>query len=451
MILKQDTISAISTPQGIGGIAVIRISGEKSIEVVSEFFSGKKDLKFGKSHSINFGKFVFENQVIDEVLVSIFRSPNSYTGEDVVEISCHGSSFVVSRILEILLLKTRLADPGEFTQRAFFNNKLDLTQVEAVRDLIESKTEISHRAAIEQLEGKLFSRIEKLLKKLTEYRTLLELEIDFLDQDLPEIDVPKLRENLIKLKTELENLANSGDEGIILREGLKISLVGAPNVGKSSIFNRILETERAIVTPIPGTTRDFLEEAVSIDGYLIRIFDTAGIRTSQNEIEKLGIARSYEIIRHSDRVLFIIDKDENTDEFNKLLNIIDEAKIIKVLNKADIFALKTINKFREKGFLICSAVEDKGLQELKDHLLNDIRISTEELHSGILTNSRQTAAVKKAVVSLGKALDSLNMELGFEFTAFDLKEASSNLEEVIGRITSDDILNNIFENFCVGK
>ena len=451
MNYQNDTIAAVSTPPGIGGISVIRVSGDKAIEVVSEIFKSKKKLNETPSHSATFGKIIYENHIIDEVLVTVFRKPNSYTGEDVVEISCHGSTFITGKILEILLEKVRLAEPGEFTQRAFLNNKIGLTQAEAVGDLINAKTKISHLAAIEQLEGSLKHRIEKLLDKLTEYRTLLELEIDFSEHDVPEIDLTKMKINLKKLKSELEKLAQTGEEGLILKEGLKICLVGAPNVGKSSIFNAFLETERAIVTPIPGTTRDYLEEAVSIGGYLVRIFDTAGIRDSKDEIEKIGIRRSYEIIANANKILFIIDGKENEDELQKLLRIVKKDKIIKVLNKADLFTENEIAAFKQKGYVICSAVRENGLRELKEKLIADIRISEDELESGILTNARQIAAVKRAIVSIEHSLKSLEEKMGFEFTAFDLKEASSALEEIIGIITTDDILNGIFSNFCIGK
>ena len=449
MNYKQDTISAISTPQGIGGISIIRISGNDAVAIVSEIFS--TNIINIKSHKAVFGKIIFNDQIIDEVLVTVFRAPKSYTGENVIEISCHGNPFIANKILEILLLKTRLAEPGEFTQRAFFNNKLDLTEVEAVGDLLNAKTRISHQAAIQQLEGKLYKKIDRFLKKLTYFRTLVELEIDFSEEDLEEDNLEKLNSGLTELKAKLEKLALTGNEGIILREGLKVSLVGAPNVGKSSIFNRFLETERAIVTPIPGTTRDFLEEAVSINGYLIRVFDTAGIRKSQNEIEKIGILRSYEIIRNSDKILFITTNDDNSAEYKKLREFVPESKIIKVLNKADTFSPITINKFRKKDYVICSAVQKNGLMELKNKLISDIQITSEELKSGILTNTRQISAIKRTLNSIEKAILSLNNKLGFEFTAFDLKEASNYLEEIIGRITTDDILNNIFDNFCIGK
>ncbi|MDO9577647.1 MAG: tRNA uridine-5-carboxymethylaminomethyl(34) synthesis GTPase MnmE [Candidatus Cloacimonadales bacterium] len=451
MEYKGDTISAISTPIGIGGISVLRISGEHSIPVVEEIFHSSKKLSKIKSHQAAFGRICDNDQLIDEVLVTVFLAPHSYTGEDVVEISCHGSTFVTNQILEMLLRHTRLADPGEFTQRAFLNDKIGLTQAEAVGDILTAKTKISHLAAMQQFEGSLRKRIEKLLQKTTEYRTLLELEIDFTEQGLEQLDKEQLGGQLTELRQELEKLVETGTEGLILKEGLKVSLVGAPNVGKSSIFNAFLQTERAIVTPHPGTTRDYLEEAINLQGYLIRFFDTAGIRETSDDIEKIGIARSYEIIRDSHRILFIIDGKENENEYAKLLEFTSESRIIKVLNKSDLFPKGKLDDFRTKGYLICSVTDTSGLQELKEKLIEDILISREELQSGILTNTRQIAAVKKAVESTQKAIESLQNDLGYEFTAFDLKEASTALEEIIGKVTTDDILNQIFENFCIGK
>lgn len=451
MKYKGDTISAISTPIGIGGISVLRISGENSISIVEEIFQAPKKLSEINSHQVTFGRIFDNDQLIDEVLVTVFRTPHSYTGEDVVEISCHGSTFVTNQILEMLLHKTRLADPGEFTQRAFLNDRIGLTQAEAVGDILNAKTKISHLAAMQQFEGSLRIRIEKILQKVTEYRTLLELEIDFTEQGLEQLDKEKLSEQLTELLQDLEELAQTGTEGLILKEGLKVSLVGAPNVGKSSIFNAFLQTERAIVTPHPGTTRDYLEEAISLQGYLIRFFDTAGIRETSDDIEKIGIERSYEIIRDSHKILFIIDDKENEDEYVKLLEFASENRIIKVLNKADLFSKEELENFRKKGYLICSTTDTSGLQELKEKLIADIQISQEELHSGILTNTRQISAVKRAVESTQKAIESLQNDLGYEFTAFDLKEASTALEEIIGKVTTDDILNQIFENFCIGK
>lgn len=444
-----DTISAISTPSGNGGIAVLRISGDKSIELVDSIFSGK--LLQVKSHTAHFGKIIFQDRIVDEVVVTIFRAPRSYTGEDVVEISCHGNMFITQQILGILLENSRLAEPGEFTQRAFLNEKMGLTQAEAVGDLLMAKTKIQHLAAMQQLEGSLRGHISSLLKTLTHYRTLLELEIDFFEQDLEELSREKLQSELTSLRDDLQKLANTGEEGMILKEGLRVSLVGAPNVGKSSIFNSFLQNERAIVTPIPGTTRDFLEEAVSLDGYLVRIFDTAGLHETSDQVEQIGISRSYDIIKSSHKILFIISEIENCEEYDKLCQLVEKGRIIKVLNKSDLMTNEQIMTFRAKGYVIASAKNENGLDEIKKHLLTDITISENELRSGILNNSRQIVAARKAIFSLNKALESIEEEIGFEFTAFDLKEASHSLEEIIGKITDDDILNNIFSDFCIGK
>jgi len=450
MFYPKDTICAISTPIGNGAIAVIRISGPQSIEIVSSFFKGKKNLSSVKSHSIVFGKIIDKNSTVDEVLISVFKAPHSYTGEDLVEISCHGSNFIANRILELLLSKARLAEPGEFTKRAFLNDKMDLTQAEAVGDLLMAKTKFAHLAAIKQLEGSLHKKIKNLLDELTSLRTLVELEIDFLEQDLPELDINSFKRDLTMHKTKLQRLLIDSENGMILKEGLKVSLVGAPNVGKSSIFNKLLKTERAIVTPIPGTTRDYLEEAISLEGYLIRIFDTAGIRSTNDTIEQIGIKRSYDVIKNSDLVLFITDSyDFNHKEYEKLKSITDENKIIKILNKSDL--LKDDKLPNTNDFILCNTIQPNGLDKLKKTILDKININPEIIQNGILTNMRQISAVKNALTSIDKALEAIKNDMGYEFIAFDLKEASSYMEEILGKVTSEDILNNIFSNFCIGK
>lgn len=451
MFYKEDTIAAISTPSGSGGIAVLRISGSDAISIADKIFSGSLKLTELESHRVTFGRIIHNNKIIDEVLVTVFREPKSYTGENVVEISCHGSDFIANKILELLLQFARLAKPGEFTQRAFMNDKLDLTQAEAIGDLLQAKTKIAHLAAMEQLEGSLYQKIKNILTEITKYRSQVELEIDFIEQEITNVDFKKLKNRLMKLKSELGNLVKTGSEGIILKEGLRVSLVGAPNVGKSTIFNKFLKTERAIVTTIPGTTRDYLEEAVSIDGYLVRFFDTAGIRKARDKIEKLGIKRSYDIIKSSHKVLFIVDKNENLSEYRRLQELIPQHRIIKVLNKADLLTETEINTFKQKGFIICSALKENGLQFLKSKLIDEIRISPDEIKAGILTNTRQIAAVKKTIKYIDKAIQSLEDNLSYEFTAFDLEQASNALEEVIGKVTSEDILKQIFANYCIGK
>ena len=444
-----DTITALATPIGAGALHIIRVSGADAIEQVAKIFKPKKKLLSASSHSAVYGKIVADGKLLDEVLCTVFHNPHSFTGENSVELSCHGSMFVANSIIEELLKHTRLANPGEFTLRAYLNNKLDLTQAEAVNDIIQAKTKKSQQLALNQLEGKLYKRIAKLLEKLSHYRIQLELEIDFLDDDVPDINLEELHQELLLFKADLEKLVISGEQGRIIREGLKISLIGKPNVGKSSLFNKLLESERAIVTPIPGTTRDYLEEVISLDGYLVRIFDTAGIRETSDTIEKLGIKRSKEIIDGSDFVLYITDSTDSTEEYNNFVADIPAHKLLKVLNKVDIIPAEKLINYPD--YIQTSTFNQEGTNKLKESLLTKITLSDSELNSGLLTNSRQILAVKEAITSIAQAADSIDADMGYEFTAFDLKEASAHLEEVVGKITNDDLLNTIFSNFCIGK
>ncbi len=440
-----DPIVAIATPPGTGGIHVLRVSGENCISIVNKYLS--KDIKKRHANTVTFCDFIDNNIILDQVLCTIFKTPHSYTGEDVVEISCHGSQFIADRILQALLRDVRLANPGEFTLRAYLNNKLDLTQAEAVNDLINSQTVKSHDLAMKQLEGSLFHKIEELLDKLIAYRMQVELEIDFLEDDNPEIDMSALKAKLIVYINELKQLADTGENGRILRDGLKVCLIGAPNAGKSSLFNQFLECERAIVTPTPGTTRDYLEEVVSIQGYLVKFFDTAGIRETSDDIEKLGIQRSLDIIDKADKVVYVHDITQPSISPSAYIENIDNDKIIKVLNKVDNSDAIIPSEYQD--YIICSALSSDGIGNLEKELLEQLKVSESE--SVLLTNRRQVNAVLHAIKSMEKAVESIDAELGYEFTAFDLKEASQHLEEVIGKISNDDILNKIFDNFCIGK
>ena len=444
-----DTITALATPVGSGALHIIRVSGEEAIQEVAKIFQPQEKLLKAKSHTLIYGKIIDQGLLLDEVLCSVFLAPNSFTGENSVEISCHGSMFVANSILSALQKRIRLAKAGEFTLRSYLNNKLDLTQAEAVNDMIQAKTKKAQTLAINQLDGSLYKRISLLLDELSHYRIQLELEIDFLDDDVPDIDLDELKENLLNLREKLDSLVVSGKQGRIIREGLKISLIGKPNVGKSSMFNMLLESERAIVTPIPGTTRDYLEEVIALGGYLVRIYDTAGIRETTDTIEKLGINRSKEIIEQSDLILYITDGNDTEEEYQKFITGLDPDKIIKVLNKTDILSQEKMAKFPD--YVPCFASSAQGIKALKDKLLSRISLSDHELESGLLTNSRQIASVEKSIISLDQAILSIENFMGYEFTAFDLKEASSHLEEVIGKITDDDLLNSIFDNFCIGK
>ncbi len=490
-VSSSDTIAALATPMGTGALAVIRVSGEQAFQTIIPYFrtfkksktsprlpsrfrktsgnakqqtsekagdwkewgrawEGEAGLEIFKKKNRYFGVIVDGDRIIDEVILSLFQAPHSYTGEDVLEISCHCNPFIVKEIMQLILKTARTAKPGEFTQRAFFNDRMDLTRAEAVGDLLNAKTELSHRAAVSQLEGSLYQRIADELEKLTSYRIELELEIDFVEQDLSEIDSARLKRNLLALRERLETLLSTGREGMIIREGLRVCLTGAPNVGKSSLFNYLLSSNRAIVTSVPGTTRDFLEESISIEGYLVKLYDTAGLRISAEEVESIGISRTHELIEEADRIIYLEDGQQKPEEIEQFLKR-EDGKIIKVLNKADILSRETIEEYGKRGFLACSVKNGTGIDDLKKAITADLNLSNYVIESGILSNIRQIEAVEKSIKGIDRAVESLEKGLGYEFTAFDLKEASEALEEIIGKITTDDMLDRIFANFCIGK
>lgn len=451
MTMINETIAAISTPRGKGGISVIRVSGPQAVFVVQNICKTRKPLSEHPSRQSLFTVVMDQERLVDEVLVTIFRAPHSYTGEDVVEISCHGNEFITTQILELLLSQCRMANPGEFTFRAFLNQKMDLTRAEAVGNLLMAQTLQSQKAALMQMEGKLENRIRRILSKLTDLRIKFELAIDFIEDEIPLFEENDLMTALMDIENELIALEKSGHDGLIVNEGLKISLAGAPNVGKSSLFNRFLESERAIVTPIPGTTRDYLEEAIAIEGYLVRFFDTAGIRDAVDQVEQIGINRSWEIIKDSDYVLYL-SSSEQSDDMNELfLSQLPEDKVIRVYNKCENLTDTELNKLEKEGWIPCSAITPGGLDGLKQHLLSLFGNVDSEMEAGMISNARQLSAVRKSLKSLLQAKQAMNQSLGVEFIAFDLKECSVALEEIIGKVSSDDMLNSIFDRFCIGK
>ncbi len=446
-----DTIAAISSPRGRGGIAVLRVSGAEAFQVVEKITKLKKNFSELNSHQVYLGKIYDEGRLVDEVLLTIFRAPNSYTGENVVEISCHGNDFITSQILELLLKHCRLANPGEFTLRAFLNQKMDLTQAEAVGNLLMAQTIQAQKTSLMQLEGKLVKRIKAVLAKITSLRIKFELSIDFIEDEVPLYDQDQLEAELLDIHKELSELERSGHDGMIIQDGLKISLAGSPNVGKSSLFNSFLETERAIVTPIPGTTRDYLEEAISLNGYLVRFFDTAGIRESVDTVEQIGIERSWEKINQSDYIIYLSSKDISIMDQKEFIESIPSDKLIKVFNKADLLNEKEKTDLINQGWILCSTVTKDGLTELISYICSLFTNMDEEISSGVISNARQLSAVKKAIESVNQAILSFQNYFGVEFIAFDLKISSEALEEIIGRVSSDDLLNQIFDNFCIGK
>jgi tRNA modification GTPase len=478
MNLLDDTIAAISTPRGSGGIAVIRISGRQAVEIADNLFSGSIRLREAKSHQACYGKLldIARNSngesadggeaLLDEAVVTVFRAPRSYTREDVVEISCHGGQYLSQRILELVLSQNcRLAEPGEFTQRAFLNGRFDLARAEAVADIIRAKTELSLRAALSQFQGVFSGRVKQLRQQLIDVCSLLELELDFAEEDVQFADRSDVAVRIADCVRTIESFIDSYKRGKILREGAKLVIVGKPNVGKSSLLNALLREDRAIVTDIPGTTRDVLEEQLSLGGILVRAVDTAGIRETRDIIEREGVSRTKKQISDADIVLFVFDgADELTTHDHDLVNLVlqirksDPVKtgFTAVINKIDL-QIK-IDKRELKSLLPncpivpISAKSLDGLPELETTLIGLI-LGEGSIHidEPVVTNLRQKEALQRALASLKSGLQSIESNASSEFVAIDLRGAMDSLGEIIGEVTTEDILGNIFSKFCIGK
>ncbi len=450
--MKEDTIIALATPPGVGAISVIRLSGPKTFEVADKYFKGKESVLAVKSHTIHYGYILdSEGNSIDDVLLSIFKAPNSYTGEDSIEISFHGNPLIAEKIISAFLNSglIRIAEPGEFTKRAFLNNRIDLSQAEAVADIIHARSEASLRGARNQLDGLLSRKISSLRESLINATSFIELELDFAEEDIEIINNSEVLKKIDEIVIEIDSLLESYNIGRVIRDGVNVALVGKPNVGKSSILNYLLKESRAIVSNIPGTTRDVIREEISIDGILFRLFDTAGLRTSDNPIEAEGIRRSREVVRNADVILFIEDVEQGSsrDIFDDLLNISASDKILRVLNKIDLGD----EKIGEVDIKV-SAKTGAGMSALTKKLVEKALggdYYTEK--TAIVSNIRHYSSLKKARESLLNARESVLKNVSGEFISVDLRNAALSLGEIIGDVTSDDILNNIFMKFCIGK
>ena len=450
MPLSEDTIAALATPLGFGAISIIRVSGEKSIAAADAIFTGNVKLEKAKSHTIHYGNIFDSNEMVDDVLVSIFRAPNSYTGEESVEISTHGNPLIANKILDLLTRQNvRLAEPGEFTKRAFLNNRMDLSQAEAVADVISSHTEASLRGARNQLNGLLSRKVDELRTLLLNISSFVELELDFAEEDVNFIEKGELIKRIDHVHSEIDSLLETYSFGKIMRDGVNVALVGIPNVGKSSLLNYILKESRAIVSEIPGTTRDIIREEVSIDGILFKLYDTAGIRFSEDLIELEGIYRSREAVKNADLVLYINDVDQEFDQtlYQEILILNDQKNILTVLNKID------------KGYkgavsydISLSALTGEGITKLlnrmKDNALGNSSFSEK---NAIVSNLRHYQCLSRAKENLITARDSAINNMSGEFVSVDLRNTINCLGEIIGEVTSEDILNNIFTKFCIGK
>ncbi len=447
----EDTIVALATPPGIGAISIIRLSGSKSISAADSIFSGKVKLANVPTHTIHYGNIHnSEGGLIDDVLVSIFRSPNSYTGEDSIEISTHGSPIIAQKIIKLLLEKDiRLAEPGEFTKRAFLNNRIDLAQAEAVADVINSRTESSLRGARNQLDGLLSQKVNELRNSLVNVSSFVELGLDFAEEDIQFVDNEELTKRISLIESEIDKLMSTYTFGKVIRDGVNVAIVGQPNVGKSSILNYILKESRAIVSKIPGTTRDVIREEVNIDGILFRLFDTAGIRLSNDEIETEGILRSRQAVKDADIVAFVFDVEQpvDTELLKEILSMIDGEKVIRVLNKIDIG--HNDGATADVGI---SALTGEGMEvffvQLKEKALGNSVYSEK---TAIVSNIRHYQCLSRAKDYLEKVKETIVNNLSGEFISVDLRNAENSLGEIIGIVTTDDILNNIFQKFCIGK
>jgi len=463
MLLK-DTIIALATPSGAGAIAIIRVSGNEAISLVDGFFKSihGKELGKQKSHTILLGHIVEGEKTYDQVLVSIFKNPHSYTGEDVVEISCHGSQYIQQQIIQLFLRNgCRMADAGEFTLRAFLNGKLDLSQAEAVADLIASDNEASHQIAIQQMRGGFSNEIKALRDELLNFASLIELELDFAEEDVEFANRDQFRELLNQIQNVLRRLIDSFAVGNVIKNGIPVAIVGEPNVGKSTLLNALLNEERAIVSEIAGTTRDTIEDEISIGGIGFRFIDTAGIRETKDVVEGIGIRKTFEKIEQAQVIMYLVDSSElNTAgidslkiEIEKLKNKHPQKPCITIINKVDQLTQKEQETIKEQvpTALLLSAKNGTGVEDLQKQLLEFVNTGALQNNETIVTNTRHYDALLKALEAVEKVNFAMDDGVSGDLLSLDIREALDHFGEITGEITSDDLLGNIFANFCIGK
>ncbi len=456
MIDLTSTIAAISTPAGMGGIAIVRVSGAQAFAICDSLFnspSGKK-LSKQKSHTAHFGKIIFDNTVVDEVVATVFRTPHSFTGEDTVEISCHGSTYIQQQLLQALIsCGASMAQPGEFTMRAFLNGKMDLAQAEAVADLIASSTRSMHRVALQQMRGGYSDEIRALRDKLLHFASMLELELDFSDEDVEFANRDELKKLLSEILRVIDRLTTSFTVGNAIKKGVPVAIVGSPNVGKSTLLNALLNEEKALVSDIEGTTRDAIEDTITLGGVLFRFIDTAGIRHSTDYVENLGIERTFDKMSKAAIVILLLDatRPETLESIEKIESqLTPEQKLIVAVNKVDSQQSQVASR-KSQGDILLSAKNKIGLQELEQELLKLAAIPENLDSDSIVSNARHYEAFTHAQHALTQALSGLSIGLSEELVAFEIREAIQHLSSIIGDISDNDILGNIFEKFCIGK
>ncbi len=449
-----DTIIAPATPQGISALAVIRLSGEQAIPLAARIFSGK-DLKTLPSHRVAVGFIKDGDRIVDEVVVTIFRKPKSYTREDMVEISCHGSPVVVREIINLFIrLGARLAGPGEFTKRAFLNGRIDLTQAEAVADIIHAETENARQAAMNQMRGGFSKEINRLREELIEFASLIELELDFAEEDVEFARRDELKNLVLRILAFVEKLIASFASGNVIKNGIPTVIAGKPNAGKSTLLNALLNEERAIVSDIPGTTRDTIEDEITIGGLLFRFIDTAGLRHTTDVIEAQGVERTRQYMKRASLILYLIDLTQATEEEVKAQE--EELRslhipYILIGNKTDKLTASEIERWKKFPMVFISAAAGKNLDELKQRILNNFLIKQIKTGDVLVTNARHYQSLVETREALKRVLEGLDQQISGELLAFDIRQAQYHLGQITGSITTEDLLDSIFSRFCIGK
>lgn len=454
MNFVDETIVALATAQGISAIAVIRLSGKDSMAIVQKAFKGR-DLTQQPSHTIHFGTFHDEDKNIDEVLISVFKGPNSFTKDNAVEISCHGSPVIVKEIIKTLLKNgARLATPGEFTKRAFLNGRFDLAQAEAVADIINAETDNARQAALNQMRGGFSKEIQHLREELIHFASLIELELDFGEEDVEFAKRDDLKNLIFKIQSYLTSLIASFDQGNVIKNGVPTVIAGKPNAGKSTLLNALLNEEKAIVSEIPGTTRDVIEDEMILGGISFRFMDTAGLRDTTDIVEALGIERTRESLRKASLILYLFDLSRSSlNEIHTEENEIKKLNVpfLKVGNKMDQADPVLIKKLEHEGFILISASQKRNIQVLKDEILSRFQVSQVKQGDVLVTNLRHYQALMQTNDSLNRVLAGMDSGITGDFLAMDIRQALHYLGEITGQVTTDDLLANIFSKFCIGK
>jgi len=464
-MIQNDTIIALATPAGVGAISVIRLSGENAINIVDANFKSiknDKSLKKQKTHSIHLGHIIKNDIVLDEVLVSVFKNPTSYTGENIVEISCHGSSFIQQEIIQLFLQKgCRIADNGEFTMRAFLNGKMDLSQAEAVADVIASNSAASHQIAIQQMRGGITSELKELRKKLLDFAALIELELDFSGEDVEFADRTQFKKLVAKITFVLKRLIDSFSFGNAMKNGIPVAIIGEPNVGKSTLLNALLNEEKAIVSDIAGTTRDAIEDELIIEGIAFRFIDTAGIRETLDVVESIGIQKAYEKAENAQLIIFLIDANKYIHSRDSFLEEIDTIKkrfpnkrLLVIANKVDTLSCHDLSILESEieNLIPLSAKQKTGIEELKNELTSLVNIGALSNNETIVTNSRHFEALNNALEAITSVQQGIDLEISTDLFSIDIRECLRHLGNITGEYDVDkDILGHIFSNFCIGK